>query len=144
MGDLGDVRVWSSGILAIAGGVLMVASGFAARGLLFTTLNLVEGEIPQYLGGIVGLTATLVVSIIALLIALGGFTVALGGISFLMHHRTTGRLLILLGGGAGVLGLLVTFGYAAFRLGLGVALSYVPYWIGVALAIVARWMAKGI
>jgi hypothetical protein len=144
MGGLGGVRAWSSGILAITGGVLMVASGFASRGLLSTALNLVEGEIPHYLWGTVGLTATLVVSLIALLIALGGFTVVLGGFSFLMRHRTAGRLLVLLGGGAGILGLLVTFGFATFRLGLGVALGYAPYWIGVALAIFARWMAKGI
>ncbi len=122
----------------------MIASGYATRSLLLLALGIIEGEIPQYIGGIAGLTATLAVDILVLLIALGGFTVILGGLALLTGHRTTGRLLILLGGGAGFLGLLITFGLAAFRLGLNQTVAYTPYWIGLVLAVVARRLGKGI
>lgn len=107
-------------------------------------LDVAEGEIPQYLGGIAGLTAALAISILVLLIALGGFTVILGGLVLLARRRTIGRFLILLGGGAGLLGLLITFGMAVFRLGFNQSLAYTPYWVGLVLAVVARRIAKGI
>jgi hypothetical protein len=136
-------RAWASGILAVVGGVLMVASGYGSRSFLLAALNIAESDIPQYLGGIAGLTASLAVSIVAFLIALGGLTVVLGGCALLARHRTAGRLLIMLGGGAGFLGLLVTFGYAAVRLGLTATLAYAPYWLGLVFAVVGRRLAKG-
>ncbi len=139
-----SIVVWSSGLLALAGGALMILSGYASRGFLVMALGIAETEIPQYIGGIAGLTAELAVSIIVFLIALGGITVIFGGIALLARRRTIGRLLIMLGGGAGFLGLLLTFGFTAFRLGLDSALGHAPYWIGLVLAVVARRVAKGI
>ncbi len=144
MGGGRGIRVWASGMLAIAGGVLMVASGYASRGLLLTALGFVESDLGRYLGGIEGLTVGIAIDIVVFLIALGGVTVVFGGLTLLLRHRTIGRLLIMLGGGAGFLGLAVTFGFAAFRLGLSGALAYADYWVGLVLAIIARRVAKGI
>ena len=136
------LRALGAGALAVVGGLLMVASGFAAGGLLLTALDVVEGEIPRYLGGVEGLTATLAVGIVSTLIALGGVTVVAGGVSLGFGHRTTGRSLILLGGGASFLGLLITFLYSSYRLGLSGTLAYTPYWVGVALAVAARRLGR--
>ncbi|MDV3277782.1 MAG: hypothetical protein LYZ69_04860 [Nitrososphaerales archaeon] len=136
------IRRWAASTLAICGGALMVASGFGTRGFLLTALGIVEGEIPRYIGGVVGLTATLVVTALAILIALGGVTVALGGVALLVGHVSTGRFLVYIGGGTGFLGLLVSFAFAALQAGPAVGLSYAPYWAGLVLAIVARRIAK--
>jgi len=119
-----------------------LASGYVAHGLLLSALGLVEGEIPRYVGGIAGLTATLVVDIVALLISLGGFTIVIGGAAVILSHRTTGRLLIALGGGAGFIGLLISFGYTAFSLGVGAVLGSIYYWIGLVAAATGRQIAK--
>ncbi|HZW85455.1 MAG TPA: hypothetical protein VFE91_06100, partial [Nitrososphaerales archaeon] len=63
--------------------------------------------------------------------------------AILGRHTTTGRVLIYLGGGAGFLGLLISFGYSAYRLGLDPVLGYLPYWLGLALAVAGRRISKG-
>ncbi len=121
----------------------MVASGLGTRGFLLTALGLAETEIPHYLGGLAGLAASMAVTILVLLIALGGVTVILGGLSIFAGHATSGRLFILLGGGAGFLGLLISFGYTALAAGLATAVGHPEYWVGVALAVVARRVSRG-
>lgn len=120
----------------------MVASGLGTRSFLITALGLAEAEIPNYLGGLAGLAAYFTVTILALLIALGGITVILGGLSILAGHGRSGRFLILLGGGAGLLGLLISFGYAALTAGLATAVGHPEYWMGVALAVIARRISR--
>jgi len=132
----------AGGLLAAAGGLLVIASGFEAHGLLLSALGVVEGEIPRYIGGIAGLTATLAVDIVVLLISLGGFTIVAGGACILLRHRTLGRALIALGGGAGFIGLLISFGYSAYSLGLTAALGNLPYWAGLVAAAAGRRVAK--
>jgi hypothetical protein len=130
------------GMLAVAGGVLMIASGFAAHGLLLSSLPRVEGLIPRYIGAIPGFTLTIAVYFVALIISLGVFTIVAGGLTILLRHRTIGRILVALGGGAGLIGLLLTFGYTVYRLGLGVAIGNVPYWRGLVFAVVGRRFAS--
>ncbi len=139
-----SILAWSSGLLAIVGGVLMVFSGYATKGFLLTALNIAENEANQLVSGIAGLTVSLAIEIVTFLIALGGVTVVLGGLALLARHRTVGRLLIMLGGGAGFFGLLVTFGLAVLKVGLSGAFGYAPYWVGLIMAVVARRLAKGI
>jgi hypothetical protein len=137
-------RLWASGLLAILGGLLMVASGYTSRGFLFTALGYAEPQVSNYLTGITANATLLAIAIVELLIALGGIAVALGGLIILIHHTRTGRLLIYLGGGSGFLGLLVSFGYTIYKLGgLDPVLAFAPYWVGLAMAIVGRRLAKG-
>jgi hypothetical protein len=137
-------RRWIAGLLAIMGGVLMLESGYTSRGFLYMALGYAEPQILDLLKGIAADAALIAIFVLELVIALGGLTVAVGGIIILARHSTTGRILIFLGGGAGFLGLLVSFGYSTYRLGgFGPVLSYLPYWLGLALAIVGRRLAKG-
>jgi len=137
-------RVYVAGALALVGGLLMLASGYTSRGFLYTALNLAEPRISDLLSGVAANVAVLVVAILEFLIALGGLAVMIGGLVVLANHTTTGRALIYLGGGAGFLGLIVSFGYAAYRVGgISPLLAYLPYWVGLAMAVSGRWLAKG-
>jgi len=122
----------------------MFASGYTSRGFLYTALNLAEPHISDFLGGMAAGVAVFAVTILELVIALGGIAVMVGGLVIITNHTTTGRALIYLGGGAGFLGLLVSFGYAAYKLGgFSPLLAYLPYWVGLAMAVSSRWLAKG-
>ncbi|MBI3840748.1 MAG: hypothetical protein HY297_02135 [Thaumarchaeota archaeon] len=136
------LRTATSGALAVLGGLLMLASGYASRGILFAALGYVGDEIPSYLVGSTESAAGFAVTALQLIIALGGLTALAGGAALLRHHRTIGRTLIFLGGGAGFLGVAISFAFAAYRLGLGPALGYAPYWAGLAMAAGARQLAK--
>jgi hypothetical protein len=120
----------------------MLTNGFVTHSLLLTTIGVVEGEVPRFIGGILGLSASLAIWVIAALISLGGFTVITGGLLVLLGHRSVGRLLIALGGGAGFVGLLIAFGYTTYSIGLSAAIGNAPYWIGVVFAAVGRRVAK--
>ncbi|HEV2227046.1 MAG TPA: hypothetical protein VGR56_09630 [Nitrososphaerales archaeon] len=138
-------RRWTAGILAIVGGILMLGSGYTSRSFLYLALGYTEPRVADFLRGMVADAAVLAIATVEFIIALGGVTVALGGIIILARHSTAGRILIFLGGGAGFLGLLISFGYSTYKLGgLGPALSYLPYWVGLALAVVGRRLAKGV
>ena len=143
MGGGRGFRIWTAGLLSIAGGLLIIASGFSGHGFVLMVLGYVQSALPSLIGGISAEVASAVILFFALLIALGGVTVVLGGISILERHITLGRLLVMLGGGAGFLGLLITFGYAVATSGVGVAVGDLPYWVGVLLAVLGRRVAKG-
>ena len=137
-------RLYAAGALAVVGGILMVESGYASRGFLYTALNLAEPQISDFLSGMAASVAVLAVTIVDFIIALGGIAVIIGGLILLTGHRTMGRGNIYRGGGDGLLGLLVSFGYTAYKLGgIGPVLAYLPYWIGLAIAVAGRWLAKG-
>lgn len=138
------IRRYLAGGLAMLGGLLMVASGYTSRGFLYTALGFAEPHVSDFLSGAAASAAILAITAVELMIAFGGVTVAVGGLAILMGHATTGRALVYLGGGAGFLGLVVSFGYSAYKLGgLDPVLSYLPYWVGLAMAIVGRRLAKG-
>lgn len=136
------LRFRIAGILALAGGFLIVASGFAVHGFLLFVLNFLNGKIPYYLPGFTGEFASFTIQVLTITIALGGITVILGGIAVLFGHLFTGRLLIALGGGAGFLGLAITIAYSALTLGPSTIITHSEYWIGVILAVIARSLAK--
>jgi hypothetical protein len=137
-------RLWAGGSLAIVGGLLMLGSGYSSRGFLYTALGYAEPHVSQFLQGIAASAAILAITLVEFAIALGGITVVAGGLVILARHTTVGRTLIYLGGGAGFLGLLISFGLSVYRLGgLDPVLSYLPYWVGLALAVVGRRISKG-
>jgi hypothetical protein len=131
-----------AGVLAIIGGFLIIASGFAVHGFLLLILDFLKGKVTSYLPGLAGALTSLAIQILTVLITFGGITVIVGGIAVLSGRIFTGRLLITLGGGAGFLGLLITIAYSTVSLGPSSIISHSEYWIGVILAVVARWLAK--
>jgi hypothetical protein len=136
-------RLRGAGIMAIAGGLLMLLSGYASRSLLYILLPYLQAEITSYLSGSAQLAAFFAIVLLAGLLALGGIAVIGGGFVLLFTHVTAGRLLIYLGGGAGLLGLLASLGYAVYRLGVSHVIYYAPYWLGLAMAVGARRLSKG-
>jgi hypothetical protein len=130
------------GILAILGGLLIVASGFAIHGFTQTVLDWLMGAAPKYLPP--NMTPFLVVAlqILIALITLGGITVIFGGVVILLGRLFTGRLLIALGGGTGLLGFLIAFGYSILTTGTLDIIVHLEYWVGIAIAIVGRHLAK--
>ena len=122
----------------------MVASGYASHGLIYLALGYAASEVPAYLTGFSEGVTVLSLSMLELIIALGGVTVMGAGLALLWGHRTIGRTLLFLGGGAGFLGVAIAFGFAVLNLGVGSALSYAAYWVGLFLAALARAIAKGI
>ncbi|MDG6987133.1 MAG: hypothetical protein JRN71_05135 [Nitrososphaerota archaeon] len=136
-------RVLAGG-LALVGGALMLASGYSSRGFLYTALGYAEPRISDLLVGVYASAAVLSITLVEGVIALGGLTVMIGGLAIVLRFVTVGRILVWLGGGAGFLGLIIGFGYSAYRLGgFGPVLGYLPYWIGLAMAITGRTLAKG-
>ena len=122
----------------------MFTSGYASKGILYTALGYAAPRLSDFLSGTELSATVLAITILELLMALGGITVMVGGFTILIRHSTVGRALIWLGGGAGLLSLVLGFGYAVFRLGgLSPVLSYLPYWVGLAFAILGRHLAKG-
>ncbi len=138
------VRRWVAGALAIVGGGLMVFSGYVSRGFLYQALGYAAGQVPGFLNGLEATAVLLPIIILEYVIALGGITVIIGGLVILARHTRTGRILILLGGGGGFLGLIIAFGLAIYKLGgLDPVLAYLPYWVGLVMAAVGRRVAKG-
>jgi hypothetical protein len=137
-------RAYLAGSLAVIGGTLMLLSGYTSKGFLYTALGYAEPRVSDFLGGFAANAAILAITILELLIALGGLTVLVGGVIILSRHSSLGRALIYLGGGAGLFGLVISFGYSAYKLGgLDPVLSYLPYWVGLTMAVVGRRLAKG-
>jgi hypothetical protein len=136
-------RRYLAGLLAVTGGALMVISGYAARGFLYQALGYAEPHVLD-LGGEFANAAVLAITIVQLVIGLGGLTVIAGGLIVLSSHTSIGRILILLGGAGGFLGLLISFGYSVYKVGgVDPILYYLPYWVGLTLAVIGRRLAKG-
>jgi hypothetical protein len=132
-----------AGLVIVAGGILMLGSGYASRGFLYTALGYAEPRISDFLNGMAANAAVLAITLLELVIALGGLTVLIGGLVIISGHTSIGRMVVYLGGGAGFIGLLVSFGYSVYKLGgIDPVLSYLPYWVGLTLAITGRRLAK--
>jgi hypothetical protein len=122
----------------------MVASGYNSSGFLFKALGYTIPVISDFLRGITANAVILAVSVLELLIALGGVTVIIGGAFILTDHISAGRVVVYLGGGTGLIGLLISLGYTFYKLGgLDPVLAYASYWLGLGMAVVARHLAKG-
>ncbi len=122
----------------------MLLSGYASRGFLYAALGYAAPRVSLFLSGAAANAALVAITVLEVLIALGGVSVLLGGLVILTRHTTTGRVFIYLGGGAGFLGLLISFGYTAYKLGgIDPVLAYLPYWVGLTMAVAGRRLAKG-
>ena len=119
----------------------MLLGGLVSHSLVLWILPLLQQEVVLHLPAPVSSSITLALDATALLVSLGGVTVILGGLALLGMRRTTGRLLIALGGGAGFIGLLVALGFYVWTNGIAGLDAHVGYWAGAVLAVVARWIA---
>jgi hypothetical protein len=116
-----------SGVIAIMGGCLMILGGLASHSLVLWILPLLQQEIVAHVPAPTSSAANLAVEIIALLISLGGLTVIFGGVLLVAMRRSSGRVLIALGGGAGFIGLLLALGYYVWVNGLAGVDAHIGY-----------------
>jgi hypothetical protein len=130
-----------SGTVAIVGGLLMFLGGVTTHSIALWILPMLNQEILARLPQPIQTTAVVSVDVIAALVSLGGLTVIFGGMSLLLGRRSIGRLLVALGGGAGLIGLSLALGYTVLVSGLGSVTSHTGYWVGIVLAVVSRRVA---
>ncbi|MEW6593066.1 MAG: hypothetical protein AB1305_05270 [Candidatus Hadarchaeota archaeon] len=123
--------------LAVAAGVLLLGAGITGA----ATWESIRNFVTSLLGSHWALL--LLFQVLVFLASLGGVAVILGGLLFGLGRVTSGKLLVTLGTGTGLIGLLLALalpgffqGVAALALGTGSGIA------GVVLSIAARMVAK--
>jgi hypothetical protein len=91
--------------LALISAVLFIASGYRANVGIYRAI---ESGIQHYTTKEVWQVAIIPVNILALIAQLGGFAVLAGAFLFLKNHITTGKLLVIVGTGQGVITIVAT------------------------------------
>jgi hypothetical protein len=128
--------------LAIVAGVFLVLSGIHGP---TETYQLVIDQLPNYISDqqVLQVVNTLMLVLIAISLA-GGFAVIGGGILILLNRVGTGKLVISLGLGVGLLWLIVLVtALITTQQVAGVIAEYSSIgWAGIILAIAARIVAK--
>jgi hypothetical protein len=126
-------------ILAIAGGLLIFSSGVRTQSFALEALVYISKFFPPTVSAVVDVVAFTMAAVISL----GGILVIGGGILVLRRHTSTGKLLIILGGGIGFIGIAISMGYYVFVDGLSILATRIDYWIGLFVATLARYVARG-
>ncbi len=138
---LTSTRNRTAGILAVVGGLFILIGGGTGMARFLSELS----EIVQDLLGGKNETVETIFWILIIIAALGGISVILGGILLYKEHITTGKILIALGAGIGIIGLILGI-ITAFAKGEELQffswLTTSLMGIGLVLSLVARLMAK--
>jgi len=131
-------------LTALVGGSLLMASGVSGGlGLYGFLLSLLEEVLAPPYDAVV----SCVMTFLTFLASLGGLTVFLGGLLIYMGRLTTGKFLIRLGSGTGVLGYFAMLasraigGVEEFKLFLYSAASSLG-WIGITFSVACLVLAK--
>jgi len=131
-----------AGSFIIIGGIFVTISGYAERSLLKEILYHINEYSSSAISGEPNILIHIVLSVLALLISLGGLTIILGGITIIKHQRALGRLLIGLGGGVGVFGFIIVFGYAYVFQGPISIINHSYYWLGLLFSLIGSQLSK--
>jgi hypothetical protein len=132
-------------ILCIIGGLLLIIQGATGGIGLFALI----ADIPTLFPELAAITwlINLVLYVLVFLAGLGGVSVILGGVLLAGGRLSTGKLLIMLGAGMGLIGLLISLGQILYTFGLAALMSFLILsaqsagWVGVILSIIARMTA---
>ncbi|MFX1362368.1 MAG: hypothetical protein ACFE7A_02835 [Promethearchaeota archaeon] len=130
-------------LATIAGIILIVSRTTGSLGFYETILNYIAAQF----GGEVAIVISYVLWALSIIASLGGFAAIIGGILIHRGRVTTGRFIISIGAGMGIIGLLVEIGSAALQgwtslVGLIFAMTQSLSWIGIILSIVASLIAR--
>ncbi len=131
-----------SGFLAIIGGILVTLSGYAEQSIMKEILYYIDKHRSDIISGEPNMLIHIVLSILTLLISLGGLTIILGGISIMKNHRSSGRVLIGLGGGVGIFGFIIVFGYAYLFQGPISIITHSYYWLGLLFSLIGSQLSR--
>jgi len=122
--------------VAIVAGILLLISGISGLATWetvkeFVTNNLTDDAVIQ-----------IVFAILIFIASLGGLAVIIGGILIGKENLSTGRFLIMLGAGMGIIGLIVSIYIAYVEGSLTIGSFFSIGFMGLLLSIIARSMAK--
>ena len=126
----------SAMILALLAGILLLISGISGLATWetiknFVTENIIDNTIVQF-----------VFAILIFIASLGGLSVIAGGILIGKNKIRTGKFLILLGAGMGLVGLIFTVAVAYVEGSLTLGSFFSIGTIGLVLSIIARSIVK--
>jgi hypothetical protein len=126
----------SAMIIAFLAGILLLISGISGLATWetiknFVTQNIIDNTIIQ-----------LIFAILIFIASLGGLSVIAGGIFIGKNKIRTGKLLILLGAGMGLVGLIFTVAVAYVEGNLTLGSFFSIGTIGLVLSIIARLIVK--
>jgi hypothetical protein len=131
--------------LALVSAVLFIASGYRANIGIYEAIG---SAIQHYTTKEVWQVAILPVDILALIAQLGGFAVLAGAILFLKNHITTGKFLVIVGTGQGVITIVATLILDLSNGGIAYASNYVLWLVttaaglGILFSIIATKVAR--
>ncbi len=129
--------------LALISGILLIISGSTGSiGLIRDIAAFFAPTLsPEALAAV-----TLVLTILNVIAMLGGFSVIIGGFLFTKGRVRTGKFIIGIGAGMGLIGVLINLITLALNgaltVSMWVALFQSTSWIGIILSIIARMSAK--
>jgi hypothetical protein len=133
-------------LLSLVGGILLwIATATGSIGII-GTIAIILASIPE-LAPFVDIL-NLIVYILAALAAIGGIAVVAGGFMLTAGRVGTGKFVIGIGAGMGLIGLIIQIAQTAYTMGFGVALdifigfALTTSGLGILLSIAARQMAK--
>jgi hypothetical protein len=139
------LRNKAAATIAIVSGVLFLISGYKANLALY---HLIEKGISAYTGDF-GRYAVIPIVILTMVAQLGGIAVIVGGILFAKNHITSGKVLVIIGTGQGIITVVLSLILGLVGQGLSYANSYFIWLassatgLGIVFSIVARYVARG-
>lgn len=138
------IRNKLDGILAIAAGLLFLASGYHPSTVIY---DLVVAGLKEYTAKDVWQVAIVPVGLLALVAQLGGIVVIIGGVLFFKNRITSGKFLVMIGTGQGILTIILSLTLGLASEGASFLSNYVLWFtgtaagIGIICSIISRTMA---
>ena len=134
---MAKTRYKTAAVLAVVAGILLIISGIAGAGTWQTVKDGFEENVMELDGN-----GELAFNIIIALGALGGLLVLLAGLLLWKGMKRTGRILITIGVGIGLIGFIIGLLVAVYDGTIDSFLSPSTGLLGIIISIVARMMAK--
>lgn len=131
--------------LAFVSAILFIISGYQAN---ISIYRAIESTLQHSTSKEIWQVATVPINVLAIVAQLGGFTVLAGALLFLKNHITSGKLLVMIGTGQGIITIVISLVINLIQGGTTHASSYVLWLstsatgVGILFSIIARTLAK--
>ena len=131
--------------LAFVSAILFIISGYQAN---ISIYRAIESTIQHAASKEIWQAASLPINALAIVAQLGGFAVLAGALLFLKNHITSGKLLVMIGTGQGIITILISLVIDLVQGGTAYATNYVLWLstsatgVGILFSIIARTLAK--
>lgn len=133
-------------VCAFISGVLFILSGYQANGAVYEALQqgITIFATEEFQG-----PAKISAGVVAMVAHLGGIAVIAGGLLFTKNRVTSGKILVMIGAGQGIVGIVLGLTLGTISEGAGFANRYALWLIssatgvGIVCSIVAQHIAKG-